>query len=100
MWLHETKHGRIDYALHMSCSGKDWLSMSSCNFTLPDDIPPHPLAIFAFPKRNFGQKKVVERSFRAEWLHYLESPDVVLCHFSVKTLKDFEMSGTVVMVHL
>ena len=72
--------------------------MASCNFTLPG-IPPTPhqpaTCIFAFPMRKFGQKKVVECSFRAEWfescpwLHYLEGPDVVLRLFCVKALKDF-----------
>ena len=59
--------------------------MASCNFTLPGIPPtPHQPAVFAFPKRKFGQKKVVEHSFRAEWfkswpwLHYLEGLDVVL----------------------
>ena len=40
---------------------------------------------FAFPKRSFGKKVVVNRSFQPSWfekwpwLHYIESNDAVLC---------------------
>ena len=54
---------------------------------LPSDLPAkahHPKA-FKFPKRSFGKKMVVNRSFQLiwfekwPWLHYVENDDTVLC---------------------
>ena len=69
--------------------------MASCSFSLPD-IPaqPHQPQNFKFPRRKFGQKKIVERSCRSDWfkswpwLHYHEELDVVFCHTCVKALKE------------
>ena len=55
------------------------------------DLPakPHQPLNFTFPKRSFGKKKVVQRSFQPSWfsqwpfLHYDESKDVVYCHTCV-----------------
>ena len=53
----------------------------------PSDLPTkahHPKA-FKFPKRSFGKKKIVNRSFQLiwfekwPWLHYVENNDTVLC---------------------
>jgi len=46
---------------------------------------PHQPRSFDFPKRSFGKKTVVKRSFQASWfdewswLHYIENTDVALC---------------------
>lgn len=46
---------------------------------------PHQPKSFQFPKRSFGKKSVVRRSFQPSWfekwhwLHYLENQDSVLC---------------------
>ena len=46
---------------------------------------PHQPKSFDFPKRSFGKKVIVKRSFQASWfdrwswLHYIESNDVALC---------------------
>ena len=54
---------------------------------LASDLPTkthHPKA-FKFPKRNFGKKTVVNRSFQSiwfekwPWLRYVENDDTVLC---------------------
>ena len=63
--------------------------MATSLATVCDDVPdsPHqPEPDFAFPKRSFGKKTVVKRSFQHSWfnkwpfLHYNESTDTVLCH--------------------
>ena len=51
------------------------------------DLPPeaHQPRSFEFPKRNFGKKVVVNRSFQPSWfekwpwLHYIENQDAVVC---------------------
>ena len=61
---------------------------------LPDlpASPTHPPRHFIFPKRDFGQKKVVKRSCQASWfskwpwLHYQQSSDAVFCHVCVNAL--------------
>ena len=71
----------------------------SGSFSLPDSVPdsPHQPASFKYPKRKFGQKKVVERSFRSDWfkswpwLHYNEELDAVFCHVCVKALKELKI---------
>ena len=73
----------------MACS-----SSSSIGPKLPTpdigDKPHQPLAKeFAFPQREFGQLKVVKRSFQPQWysrwpwLHYLEGRDLAFCHTCV-----------------
>ena len=64
-----------------------------CGVDLPD-TPHQPDASFNFPKRAFGKKKVVERSFQSSWfrswtwLHYSESKDSVVCHLCCKAVKE------------
>ena len=54
---------------------------------------PHQPKEFSFPKRSFGKKAIVYRSFQAswfsswKWLHYCESDDSVLCFLCVKSNK-------------
>ena len=66
---------------------------------LPDlpASPTHPPHHFIFPKRDFGQKKVVKRSCQASWfskwpwLHYQQSSDAVFCHVCVNALRSKRM---------
>lgn len=52
------------------------------------DVPaePHQPLTFAFPKRSFGKKNAVLRSFQLDWfskwpfLHYNEAKDAAFCH--------------------
>ena len=51
---------------------------------------PHQSQLFNFPKRSFGSKKVVKRSFQpSRWpfLHYDESSDAVFCHTCLMAFK-------------
>ena len=49
---------------------------------------------FIFPKRSFGEKSVVQRSFQhfcfSKWpfLHYNEAEDTVFCHTCMKMFKE------------
>lgn len=62
------------------------------------DSPHQPLS-FAFPKRTFGIKTKVQRSFQAawfkdySWLHYVEDGDKVLCHICTKAYKTKQLSA-------
>ena len=59
------------------------------------DIPerPHQPLNFPYPKRSFGKKSVVQRSFGPSWfsqwpfLHYEKSQDLVFCHTCVMGFK-------------
>ncbi len=60
-----------------------------------DNLPesPHQPSSFSFPKRKFGKKTVLERSFQASWfkrwtwLHYNEAEDCVRCFLCLKAVK-------------
>ena len=58
-------------------------SVTSSSLKLPEK--PHQPRHFKFPKREFGKKNPVKRSFQSSWfdkwswLHYLEDQDIVLC---------------------
>ena len=60
-----------------------------------DNFPskPHQPANFKFPKRTFGKKNIVHRSFQSSWfsqwsfLHYDEARDLTFCHMCVMTLR-------------
>ena len=75
------------------------LLTSERNIALPDisDRPYHPPASFVYPKREFGKKNPVKRSFQSSWfakwtwLHYCENADVVFCHTCVLALKQKKM---------
>lgn len=68
--------------------------------TLPvitEDVPetPHqPGPQFSFPRRSFGKKTVLNRSFQHAWflkwpfLHYKESSDTVYCHTCLRMFKE------------
>jgi len=65
-----------------------WNSLLAPHIANVTDVPekPHQPKCFRFPKRSFGQKTVVHRSFQLHWftewpfLHYNEASDVVFCH--------------------
>ena len=75
------------------------LLTSERNIALPDisDRPYHPPASFVYPKREFGKKNAVKRSFQSSWfakwtwLHYCENADVAFCHTCVLALKQKKM---------
>ena len=63
-----------------------------------EDGPHQPLS-FAFPKRPFGKKNTVYRSYQSKWfslhpwLHYVESNDSALCHVCMLAAKQKKVSG-------
>lgn len=60
---------------------------------MPLTDKPHQPVNFKFPKRSFGQKNAVLRSFQPAWfrqwafLHYDEAKDVTFCHTCVMAFK-------------
>lgn len=69
------------------------------DIVLPDipDKPHHPATTFLYPKREFGKKNTVKRSFQPSWftkwpwLHYCEDADVVFCHICILALRQKKM---------
>ncbi|KAL5517004.1 hypothetical protein EMCRGX_G002468 [Ephydatia muelleri] len=63
------------------------------------DIPHHPKGL-TFPKRSFGEKKPVLRSFQAAWfkawsfLYYDEGKDLAYCHICVKGFIERKMKSS------
>ena len=73
------------------------LTDMAASFVITEDVPdaPHqPDAQFRFPKRSFGKKTLVHRSFQHSWfgkwpfLHYKETVDVVYCHTCLLMFKE------------
>ena len=73
---------------------------SVCQLSNLPEIPdrPHqPGPEFKFPKRSFGRKNVVFRSFQLSWfrhwafLHYDETNDLAYCHICVMGFKQKKM---------
>lgn len=71
--------------------------MAAKSFVVAEDVPdaPHqPEAGYQYPKRSFGNKNVVHRSFQQSWfekwpfLHYKETSDLVYCHTCLKMFKE------------
>ena len=66
--------------------------------TVPEE-PYQPLN-YNFPRREFGQKTVVNRSFQSswfikwKWLHYESSRDVVYCHTCVTGVNSSKLKLT------
>lgn len=66
---------------------------------VPASIPtePHQPKELDFPKRSFGKKNAVSRSFQPEWfkkwpfLHYDEANDTVFCHVCLIAVKTKRM---------
>ena len=69
----------------------------SRNINGKDIVLPNPAATFVYPKREFGKKTIVRRSFQPSWftnwpwLHYCEDSDVVFCHTCVSALRQKKM---------
>ena len=72
------------------------------NIAQPSNMPnigskPNQPRHFNFPKRHFGKKNVVYRSFQAawfdrwQWLHYDCSRDVAFCFTCIKAIKTGKM---------
>ncbi len=61
---------------------------------------PHQPECIKFPKREFGRKKPVYRSFQSSWfktwpwLHYVEEQDKVLCHTCARAFHLKQISST------
>ena len=55
---------------------------------------PHQPIFFNFPKREFGKKVIVQRSFQSgwfkrwPWIHYDEGKDVAYCFHCIKAYKE------------
>ena len=70
--------------------------MSPRGLNLPP-APHQPPASCIFPKRSFGRKNIVLRSFQQTWfrqwawLHYDEANDVAYCHVCVSALNQKKM---------
>jgi len=68
------------------------MALSKLKLTLADvsEKPTHPQTKFQFPKREFGKKKIVQRSYQADWfitwpwLHYCSTDDVVFFIMAMK----------------
>ena len=70
------------------------MASCSCFQVIPDlSLTPQPSASFVYPKRIFGKKNIVWRSFQQAWfkqwtwLHYDEANDLAYCHICVSALK-------------
>ena len=67
--------------------------VSYTNVTELPDTPHQPQHV-SFPKRSFGKKNIVMRSFQALWfktwpfLHYDDARDLAFCHIFVKGFKE------------
>lgn len=65
----------------------------------PIGSKPHQPSSFKFPKREFGKKAVVKRSFlphwfqRWPWLHYSEDKDAVFCFVCVKAYSEKKLDS-------
>ena len=81
----------------VSCAVGYTVRMASATSVVISSTPHHPLSI-RFPKRSFGKKRTVERSFQPGWfanwpfLHSDEAKDAVYCHtclmgFKLKRMK-------------
>ena len=86
--------------LATTCSENQWLCVVSSGAvpTVPEE-PYQPLN-YNFPRREFGQKTVVNRSFQSswfikwKWLHYESSRDVVYCHTCVTGVNSSKLKLT------
>ena len=86
-------------------AASDMAHSAACNSSASQSSPmrrpiaetPHQPLSFPFPKRPFGKKNVVYRSFQPSWfaswtwLHYDETTDAVLCHLCTKAVREKKM---------
>ena len=76
------------------------MAITSTSVQLPEisETPHQPGPVFRFPKRSFGKKSVVFRSFQSSWfqqwpfLHYDEANDLAYCHTCVMGFKKVKAS--------
>ena len=60
---------------------------------------PHQPRTLHFPKRSFGQKRVVQVAFKAgwfdqwNWLHYDEPGDIAFCHVCAKAEEEGKLKA-------
>ncbi len=79
-------------------AGQSTSGSSSSDSLLPSK--PHQPLDFSFPKRSFGQKAPVLRSFQQSWfsqwpfLHYDETQDLVFCHTCLLGFKKNKMRAS------
>ena len=73
---------------------------SQAEMALPDIAEsPHQPLDFHFPKRQFGKKEIVSRSFQSSWfklhswLHYDKARDVTFCHTCIKVCKEKKLAA-------
>ena len=65
---------------------------------------PHQPQTFPFPKREFGKKSIVKRSFqpswflRWHWIHYMETTDSAICIICAKAVKKRSFSGQAMLI--
>ena len=65
---------------------------------------PHQPKAINFPKRSFGKKNPVFRSFQQEWftkfpfLHYDEAKDIVFCHICLMAVKKKRMKTGILII--
>jgi len=96
---HNTKpHSNVSVSLLLTCVTMALSKEISDTIVYPSiSAEPHQPTRFKFPKREFGKKSVVKRSFQVEWfkkwpwLHYREDDDTVFCHTCVKAFKELNM---------
>ena len=77
------------------------MSLSKLSTTATPDIPekPHQPLSLVFPKREFGKKQIVKRSFQAtwfkqhQWLHYDEERDLAFCHTCIKAYREKKLTS-------
>lgn len=68
--------------------------LGAVQYTAFMDQEPHQPRNLVFPKRNFGQSRIVQRSFQGSWfdsypwLHYDEALDLVFCHICARAEKE------------
>jgi len=73
--------------------------MDQCLSTPAIGDKPHQPCEFKFPKRDFGYKNKVKRSFQSSWfkrwswLHYIEQDDKVYCYVCVRAYNEGKLTG-------
>ena len=94
--------------LRCSCLHKHMLLysprvMASLEIQVAESLPssPHQPQSFTYPKRAFGKKTVVYRSFQIQWyrswswLHYQEPNYSVLCYLCSKAIRQNKMRPSI-----
>jgi len=86
-----------DIVTHLTLYWVVFYGMDKTVGTIP--LRPNQPKAFRFPKRSFGQKTPVQRSFQASWfdnkswLHYDESQDLAFCHLCMTASSEGKLSN-------